>query len=113
MLKVTSRFLWTQKEREALCSTHTVIPQRFPFAVTSCPPILCLEDVDFTLRVLLVPEVFTLSAESKPLVSWREEGLLPSCNVNFSLLQSGAAHTDELQIPTKLGRENRALSRTR
>lgn len=49
-------------------------------------------------RVLLEPKVLTLSLKSKPLVSQREEGFIPSSNVNFSLLQSGIAHIDKLEI---------------
>lgn len=49
-------------------------------------------------RVLLELKVLTLSLKSKPLALQREEGFIPSCNVNFSLLQSGIAHTDKLEI---------------
>lgn len=47
---------------------------------------------------VLEPRVITLSLKSKPLVLHREEGFILSCNVNFSLLQSGIAHTDRLEI---------------
>lgn len=47
---------------------------------------------------VLEPKVITLSLKSKPLVLHREEGFILSCNVNFSLLQSGIAHTDKLEI---------------
>jgi len=49
-------------------------------------------------RLLLELKVLTLSLKSKPLASQREEGFIPTCNVNFSLLQSGIAYTEKLEI---------------
>lgn len=42
--------------------------------------------------------MLTLSIQSKPLAWHREEGFILSCNDNFSLLQSGIARTEKLEI---------------
>lgn len=47
---------------------------------------------------VLEPKVLTLSLKSKPLALHREGGFILTCNVNFSVLQSGLAHTDRLEI---------------